>query len=704
MLILLLTAMSAAIFFPAGKTAAKEQKLSADEQSLCRFMLELETSAVSPKLLRVVEKISKRSKDDKLQARALGLVALYEAGTKKEISKNLATIAPYILPADLAGKYQKSVEKSSKQVPEFPSASKWDLKQPELCVTAAKILTLDKKYVEALAGFNRVGEKVDNLPRVMASEGMGDMLFSLRRYEQCVSSYEFALSVLSWLKQQSEYLNDPDKTILILEKIIRKKLARAMDAWDAERYGPGFVAYRNARRVEFSKDYLTASVLYRELKKDFPETVYSEAASLYRNKCLLKISEDIKGEQADKKLQQLSDTISFQEKLLKKYKKRMAPRIYDMYKKELEQDSRLLRKLKEVPYGKKAADLAISQLGSFIKANPSGLYRGEALQMLGDHFLENKLNLEQAFSYYSECYKWLGTIKKQKAALDQWQVPDKAAYPTSPPATEKKLSGWIQAITENPIKPEQIINRLHCHWYLDSLKARNGKMLSLCFFMKGDYDQALKAARAVVLYEPLEKMFYNSGQRNSYSRLVKYYKRKWMYAEPEEIKCFSDKLKTALILGDFYYAVEAEQRCREIRENLVAGKYGKLTKKQHAVARYYLAEIIFRQGDFKAAVEVIKPFAEGKLKGTNCSAKALIGLGNIYYQKNDNKSIDLATRCYAKAELYAQGNTKETAMFFLANAYKRQKLDKHADAKYKQILKLNPDTVWKSLITKYYKK
>ena len=122
-------------------------------------------------------------------------------------------------------------------------------------------------------------------------------------------------------------------------------------------------------------------------------SVYCEAAKLYRAQCLLKISEKPKNALRQES-EKLEHTIAFQHQLLKKYAKRMIPRVAEMYGNELKKDEALLNSLKKVPTGKKAAKCAVKQLNSFIAENEFGIYRGEAMQTLGDYYLETRLDLE----------------------------------------------------------------------------------------------------------------------------------------------------------------------------------------------------------------------------------------------------------------------------------------------------------------------
>ncbi|MBN1225321.1 MAG: tetratricopeptide repeat protein, partial [Candidatus Aminicenantes bacterium] len=319
--------------------------------------------------------------------------------------------------------------------------------------------------------------------------------------------------------------------------------------------------------------------------------------------------------------------------------------------------------------------------------------------------LETLLDVEKAFACYARCYKWLGDSARLGKELSGWAVPDKAAYVSRPPQTEKKLTGWTQWIEKNPVRPEQIINRIHCRWYLDSLKARNGKMLSLCFFIKGDKEQALKAAKAVIMFEPLERMMYDSRQPNSYTRLIRGYQLGWMRCMPQELALFSDKLRTAVLLGDFYYEIEDEERCEAVRRRLAEGLLGRLNHDQEASAKYRLAEILYRMFRVQEAKILLLELTGKKYKGAYRSPDALIGLGNIYSAAPGRENLVEAIRCYESAVSVAgTPHHEQTAMYYLASAYREDGRPKDALQTYRRLLKKYPAGTYIKLIEKYINK
>jgi hypothetical protein len=714
----------AIFFFPVLSSGAKAKdgapgadSLSDDSRAVLGFMLQMETGAPSRKLLSRISSIAKRSKDESARIRALALLSQYKAEVKGDAVAGLAALAPYILPKDLSEKFAASAKKAGgggktsgkKNVPDFPDASKWRLDHPELCVSAGLILLSRGKYVQALSAFDRVGRKIEDVPRVLAAEGIGDTNFSLKRFQASVDAYKFALKVLGTLRKQTAY--GSDEFLPVLEKRIRGKLADALAALDAERYGPGFVAYREARGAEFAKKYPLAAALYKRLeegrypggpaeseeeKKGVPH-VYAEAAVLYGAKCLFHISRDKKGVAAAKAAGSLKAGIAARRQLLKKYGKAMLPRVRARIEKNLARDESLLKDMEAVPHGKKAAEAAVAGLDAFVAGDELGLYRGEALAVLGDHYLEDELDVDKAQDAHMRCYRWLGKSSDLRAALAKsgrdWSVPPKAAGVAAPPAVEKRLAGWSQWIEKARVAPGAVVNRNSCPWYLDSLRAWNGKILSLCFFIKGDGERALKALKAIVKYEPLENAMWRSGRPNSYSRLLGDYGRGHLRALPEEIALYKGRLRTALLLGDFYYETEDMDRCLAIRKALADGVYGRLNSKQRSSALYKLAEALNLAGRSEDVPDILRR-ASAEAPVSPVSDEIYMALGNLAFARGDRSGYEESAELYARALRTARGLKREMALCYFAEALRECGRGKEALATYKKLLKLNPGTCY----------
>jgi len=109
-------------------------------------------------------------------------------------------------------------------------------------------------------------------------------MLKMARYQQAVHNYSYALKSLAWSKKysssessydQKAYTHaekgtlffDPYKEVKLVEKRIKQKLKEAKRLLDIDKYGIGFVIYKEAEtfRKQKNPDYISAILKYEEL-------------------------------------------------------------------------------------------------------------------------------------------------------------------------------------------------------------------------------------------------------------------------------------------------------------------------------------------------------------------------------------------------------------------------------------------------------
>lgn len=545
----------------------------------------------------------------------------------------------------------------------------------------------------------------DSFLLIQSHESLGDLNKTLTNYAKAKQSYQSALGIFKQLKKEAARYGEKanySKWEQAVKARLQRKLSEINKLLDIKRYGPEFVAYRSAHSMELkTKDYVRAIELYNGIIEKYPKSVFSEASKAYSLRCYLeqsKRSRPRRGE--DKVLAKLEKKLDSDKEFIKLAKRCKVPKAeFDRLQAGVDKLISKIDKIKQIPYGKEALARAQEISRTALRDNRFSLYRAEMLCLLGDFFLEHKLDQEKAFEYYSDAWKWLNEIKTYREAMSQFQVPDKAAQVSRPPVAEKKTTGWTGWIVKNNITPGQIVNRLTAPWYLNSLRARSGKMLSLCFFIQGKKDKALNAAKAVLAYEPLERKMYQEKRPNSYQRLLRAYNLGWFRCLPAELKLFRTKQRTAVILGDFYYEVEDYTKCENVRRNLVRKKYGTLTKEQTASALYRLAEACFILKNEKECRELLERIAD---QYQNCfsAADALIGLGNILSSGGKPENLQRSAELYTAAAKVAKDPLREKAMFYALISWKQLGERKKAEKVLRTLLAKYPKGRYHALAQK----
>ncbi len=390
----------------------------------------------------------------------------------------------------------------------------------------------------------------------------------------------------------------------------------------------------------------------------------------------------------------------------------MAERILASWRELVAEDEKALAFLKTLPTGKKAEKEGVIRLESFIKENEFGLYRGEAMLRLAGRAFEKELDLDKAFALYEKAGKWLDEVGKANLDITKWTVPSKAAFVAAPPPGDKMITGWNNYLVKTPIKPEQIINRDTAPWYLDSLRCECDKSLSYIYFLKGDKEKALALSESVLKYDPMERKFHEEQDANTYQRMQFCYKRGELYAPPEELAFFKDKLLLAVQIAEFYYLQEEWGKCLRLRQNILDEKYGRLNKEQKGIMLYRLADIkVWTEETHKPAIALLQPFARGEFKGTYIYPAALYGLATIDGMYLDDKAAMLRTIGYCEEAMKHIEDKKcdfaDKIRYFMATRYFKSLYAIHKDksalkkalAIYGDIVK-NPKSRWRDLALK----
>ncbi|MCX7935929.1 MAG: hypothetical protein N3A66_11805, partial [Planctomycetota bacterium] len=129
----------------------------------------------------------------------------------------------------------------------FPDVSTWTITLETLpcALEVGQAFSSLGRHEQAAAVFRFISEKLqDEIARVLASEGGADALAALLRYEQAIGLYEHALQtadkIVNYLK------TDAFGEVRHIKDRIQAKLSDLRRRWDIDRYGQGYVLYREA--------------------------------------------------------------------------------------------------------------------------------------------------------------------------------------------------------------------------------------------------------------------------------------------------------------------------------------------------------------------------------------------------------------------------------------------------------------------------
>ena len=150
----------------------------------------------------------------------------------------------------------------------------------------------------------------------------------------------------------------------------------------------------------------------------------------------------------------------------------------------------LASRLKENSPKKKIKEVK-DYLEKFVRQQPDGLYRGEALMLLGKISLEIEWNAKDAEKYYSQALDWFRKAREKRDAVSLYAAMNddlkKQSAPTQKPTT---LNQWKRIVyhDEDPLKLYNTANAPV--WYVDDKERNCIYVLGFLAFSDGKYDNA----------------------------------------------------------------------------------------------------------------------------------------------------------------------------------------------------------------------
>lgn len=323
---------------------------------------------------------------------------------------------------------------------ELPSLENWDIHAGNsmLAVEVANALLDEGNFELAMGIVDAVGQRFSDESRVLAAETGGDLYARMKLFDRSVEFYDFSLKVLNTLKKNEYELGKGDRIFFseeqkILKSRIEKKLVHVKKFRDEDRYGPDWVAYKEAQTAHFAKDYLNAYRLYQKVISAHPDSIYAEASRCYTIKILAQFADEAN-------LQNAADFIQLKQKQLSELrpkllsaKKSKNSELAEKYQAEMDELAAFLQEIQKIPTGLAALELAEKEAEKFLSEDETGLYRGEVLLEIGLTWLNVFLEPDKAEVWLQRSCNWFEKVKNLDAQLTQFQVPEKSSEISQPP-------------------------------------------------------------------------------------------------------------------------------------------------------------------------------------------------------------------------------------------------------------------------------
>lgn len=646
--------LSLAIFIAAFSAMSRE-RLSRREQAYRKLIsanLALDQSLFGSRSLREVQRLRRRA-DEYMLPLIVAIEARYAREMEKDPRKALEVLAPILLGEDndWADRLHEAEKKrrakwmeakrqayrDRKEAPAeprglalaFPPASKAKINEltGECAMEAARsILDSGGDVQMALGYIDALGKDFPTEGRVRAYECLGDVSLRLQMFEKAVGSYKSAKKLLAELKSADGY-SEMQK---VLKLRLDRKLKEAEQLRDVNRYGVGYVLWREADRLRGKeKAYLEAIELYDRIRDEHPDTVYAVGARCYRVLCLLELAkQEEAGEGELKTFKRVEAKLTDEKRFHSLARRAKVPRAtLEEIAADVERIESRLKYLKSIPYGKKALEEAKELAREAIKENMWALWNGEILVAIADFEFEFELNPDEADRYYRQAWAWLQAAEKNDVTVagTKYAVPAQAAQVTAGPASVVKTD-MFGNIKREEIPIGSVINRRTAPWYLDEFRAKTVKAIGFICFYREENEEALAWYGRILAYDQKSRAHVDKREWNDYNRLKWGAENGHLYAHACELELFSGNPRFAVLLADFFFCTERFEKCIAIADALLSGRIGKLGRASRAYPQFVKAAATYwLEGKEAAFAEYEKVFSGGLTSYTADRAKYSAG-------------------------------------------------------------------------------
>ena len=211
-------------------------------------------------------------------------------------------------------------------------------------------------------------------------------------------------------------------------------------------------------------------------------------------------------------------------------------------------------------------------LDKFVRQQPDGIYRGEALMLLGKISLEIEWNAKDAEKYYSQALDWFRKAREKRDAVSLYAAMNddlkKQSAPTQKPTT---LNQWKRIVyhDEDPLKLYNTANAPV--WYVDDKEKNCLLKLGLCAFLNENFTRASEIWLMACKLDTDIMQLSAQNWPSVLMRLADAAKFKTMSFPPQVKKYIkTEKARIKIQTAEFYYILERFCDMKTIFQNIIS--------------------------------------------------------------------------------------------------------------------------------------
>lgn len=203
----------------------------------------------------------------------------------------------------------------------------------------------------------------------------------------------------------------------------------------------------------------------------------------------------------------------------------------------------------------------------FYRDKPEGLYRGEALKLLGDIHLSHRWDPRNAREAYGRAARWLETMSARTRVLETYLVPEASERVSRPPRIVQILSpeGVIQRV---PVPTHALVNRTTAPWYLGRVLEDVQWRLGFLAIVEDDWDKAFEHFETILKGNDVLAIAQQNQFFNPYMRMEVARRNQALMAYPEQMEGLRDSERTVMLWADLQFLLEEFEAALDLYQRI----------------------------------------------------------------------------------------------------------------------------------------
>ncbi len=411
--------------------------------------------------------------------------------------------------------------------------------------------------------------------QAMLAMAAADGMLQDDRIDQAVELIDLAQGILGQVRGAA-YAGSDEAPDVRLGRAMVDDLAQCIHRrMEVERYGPGWVAYRDADALSRRDGELFGAMAgFRKVDQEYPGTILAVAGRA--NRLVLQLQTSTKAYQAErqawlKRARAQIDNLRQRLTQIEHDGFTSVERIAAQRALTAEQAG-ILAAFQEWPTDPRASgEQAWREAEAFIAEKPEGVYRCDVLLAQADWIWGETGDAGRARQRYDALLEWLVQVPARDSAVDGYIFEERIRAASAPPPTAIQQDDFGNQRWA-ALPPGTLINHRTCPWYVEYLTMRAAAGAGVCAFSVGDFAAASAYVDRLAKADPFEALrLAGKLQVSNTSRLRDGFATGRLFATAPELALFGGQERSQLLSAEVAYECEEWQRALNLYRVVGAG-------------------------------------------------------------------------------------------------------------------------------------